>query len=371
MVSAPSGKARILILGPELGAVSGVSTHLNQLLESSLSEKFDLEHFTVGSEGREETPVGRFLRLLISPFALTLRIVRRRPEIVHINVSLDHKGFPRDAMYLVVARLLRRKVIFQVHGGELPRNLYSSAFVREQVVRRVLNRASVVVLLASSELAAYSEFMPGLRMQIIANGTRLDSHAALPEAPVEGPLHLAYVGRLVPTKGVSDCIEAAYLLDAAGRDFKLTIAGAGPEEADLKAAAEELVRKSKVEFVGPKFGDAKASLWRNSDIFVFPTSHQEGLPYALLESMAAGTVPITTRVGAQPDVVEDGVHGLFVPEGDPNSLFDAIVKLDDNRQLLLLMSQASMMRIRQSYTVERLSTEFSDLYQSLVSVPVH
>lgn len=359
-------KRRVLLLGPERDAVSGVSTHLNQLFGSQLSAQYELQQFVVGSEGRQETRSGKLLRLLVSPFALAFRILRMRPDIVHINVSLDHKSFPRDAMYLAVARSLGRKVVFQVHGGELPQSFYTSGFMRDQIVRRVLGSADVVVLLAQSELQAYSAFVPGQRLTLIANGTEIrDSQAASPRRPACAPLRLTYVGRFVPTKGVAECVAAAHLLDAAGRDFTLTIAGAGPEEPALRAAAEPLIRTGKVEFVGPKFGADKDALWRDTDVFLFPTSHREGLPYALLESMAAGAVPITTRVGAHPDVIEEGVHGLFIEPGDPRALFDAIVTLDDDRQLLGSMSRDAMSHIRRDYSVERLSADFDELYRSL------
>ena len=58
----------LLLLGPHRAAVSGVSTHINLLMDSGLAEDFDLVHFQVGSEGREEGAAGRFLRLLVSPF---------------------------------------------------------------------------------------------------------------------------------------------------------------------------------------------------------------------------------------------------------------------------------------------------------------
>ena len=44
----------ILLLGPHRGAVSGVSTHLNMLMDSSLADDFEVVHFQVGSEGRDE-----------------------------------------------------------------------------------------------------------------------------------------------------------------------------------------------------------------------------------------------------------------------------------------------------------------------------
>lgn len=362
-------KPRILLLGPERGAVSGVSTHLNQLFGSDLAEDFDLQQFIVGSEGRRETGLQKLMRLLVSPFTLAARIVRLRPDIVHINGPLDHKAFPRDAVYLAVARMLRRKVVFQVHGGELPPDLYESAFLRDRFVRRVLKSATIVVLLAQSELRAYSEFVPEVPLRVIPNGVVVDPRAAIRENATTAPLKLAYVGRLVPTKGVAECIAAARMLRDSGRDFKLTIVGAGPQEEALRAEAGTLIAENRVEFAGALFGEAKFQLWQDTDLFVFPTNHHEGLPYSLLESMASGAVPITTRVGAQPDVIEDGVSGLFIPPGDPKALFDAIVALDDDRQRLLTMSQQCVVRIRGAYSVERLSAQFGDLYSSLALQP--
>ena len=345
--------------------MSGVSTHLNQLFGSSLANNFDLVHFQVGSEGRHESNAQKVARLVSSPFQLALRIILDRPDIVHINASLDHKSFPRDAAYLVIARTLRRKVVFQVHGGDMPQSLYAGSAARTRFVASVLRSAQVVVLLASAELEAYSAFVPDVRLQLIANAVQLKHHAELPRSLAGGEIRLAYVGRLVSTKGTADCIIAAQLLSDSGRDFKLTIAGTGPEEHALKAQAAALIREGKVEFVGAVSGEKKEKLWRESDLFVFPTFHLEGLPYSLLESMAAGTVPITTRAGAQPDVIEDGVHGLFVPPHDPQALFEAIVRLDDDRQLLASMSQRGMERVRGHYSTDRLAQDFQGLYRSL------
>ena len=65
----------VLLLGPHRAAVSGVSTHLNLLMDSALDDDFELAHFQVGSEGRDEGPLGRLLRLAVSPFALFVTIL--------------------------------------------------------------------------------------------------------------------------------------------------------------------------------------------------------------------------------------------------------------------------------------------------------
>lgn len=49
----------VVLLGPDLKAVSGVSSHLSQILGSHLAREFRLVHFQVGSEGRSESRLGR------------------------------------------------------------------------------------------------------------------------------------------------------------------------------------------------------------------------------------------------------------------------------------------------------------------------
>src|ERR1700682_6008868 len=111
----------VLILGPHRAAVSGVSTHLNLLIDSTLGEDFDLVHFQVGSEGREEGALGKLLRLIASPFALAATIIFRHASIVHLNTSLNPRAYWRDLAYLFVAKSLGARVLYQVHGGRLPR----------------------------------------------------------------------------------------------------------------------------------------------------------------------------------------------------------------------------------------------------------
>lgn len=355
---------QILILAPRPDAPSGVSTHLNQL-KSALPADFNIHHFQVGSEGRSETKAGKIARLIISPALLALVILKKSPDIVHINASLDKKSFPRDSIYLAVARLLRRQVVFQVHGGEFPNELYPQRPALTRLVARVLRTATAVVLLSRSEVKRYAEFEPRANLAHIPNAVRLNPHAPLHDDESDGPLRLVYIGRLVETKGVADSVEAAKLLRDCGRDFRFVIAGTGPVEQALREQVRELGLDAFVTFSGPVFGEHKDRLWWDSDVFVFPTFHREGLPYALLESMAAGTVPITTGVGANPDVLENGRYGVLVPEKSPSALCNAIAKLDDDRTLLASLAQSASSRIRERYTVDRLGSEFAHLYRSL------
>jgi len=139
-------KRSVVILSPSLQAVSGVSTHANMLYGSALSRDFNLMHFQIGSEGRRESALGRICRLLSSLWRLGSFIIVRRPDIVHINSSMDQKAFWRDLLYLLIAKILGRKVVTQFHGGELPQTLFPSSRWRNALFRRFTGWSDVVVV---------------------------------------------------------------------------------------------------------------------------------------------------------------------------------------------------------------------------------
>jgi len=362
------GEARksVVLFGPSLGAVSGVSTHLNQLLASSLARDFTLHHFLVGREGRVESVAARLFRFAFSPLILAAYLLKARPDIVHLNTSINRKAFWRDLGYLFVARALRRRTVYQVHGGELPEDFAAHRPLRMALLRWVLGMPQAVVVLAQCERTAYRRFVPATRVEVIPNAIDIDvSRQISPRAITAAPLHVVYVGRLAKTKGIYEILEAVRLLHDRGTTLRVTLAGDGEEADNLKALASRLGIAQRIEFAGPLFGEDKNRLWASADVFAFPTFHAEGLPYALLECMAFGVVPVTTAVAAIPDVMQDGVHGRLIPARNPPALADAIASLDADRATLQRMSGAGQQRIREHYTLERMAGEFRALYQSL------
>src|SRR5262249_4505860 len=100
--SAAQGRVRrpvVVLLGPSRDAISGVTTHLNGLLGSRLTTRFDLVHFQIGSEGRREGLARRLARLAVSPFALAHTLLSAQAALLHINTSLNAKACWRDLVY--------------------------------------------------------------------------------------------------------------------------------------------------------------------------------------------------------------------------------------------------------------------------------
>jgi glycosyltransferase involved in cell wall biosynthesis len=352
-----------LLLGPHLRAPSGVSTHLTLLLASKLAEQFTLAHFQVGSEGRNETPLGRMMRLLASPVALALAVLGRRVAIVHVNTSMDARAYWRDLAHMIAAKLAGARVLYQIHGGALPQQFFRGSRLLSSFLRGTLRIPDAIVVLAREELEAYRGFVPRQRVLAIPNAIDCAQYAKLKRAQSNPavPLKLLYIGRLVRDKGLYEALEGLKMAQARGVRANFVIAGSGPEEQCLKRFAEQHGLANTVAFAGPVFGEGKLELLGAADAFML-VSHHEGLPYALLESMAAGTPVITTRVGGIPDVVIDGTNGLFVPRRDPLSIARAIISLAADRAMLARMSEACRRTIAAGYSIERRSEELCQLY---------
>jgi glycosyltransferase involved in cell wall biosynthesis len=351
----------VLLLGPSRGAISGVSTHVNVLLGSALGGDFELAHFQVGSEGRAESALARVARLAIGPFQLAAAILRRGAAVVHVNTSLMPRSYWRDLANVAAAKLCGARVAYQVHGGAAPDTFFAHPLLKG-FLRATLRLPDALVVLGTPQLEAYRAFVPGTNIAAIPNGIDFKRPDRNPNA--NAPLRLLYIGRLAPRKGLGETLVALAAARSSGLAARLVIAGAGPEERLLRQQVNDYGLENAVTFAGPTYGEDKKKLLAAADVLIL-ASHAEGLPYALLEAMAAGVVPVVTPVGAITDVVQCGVHGVFVPIGDAGAIAAAIRELACERERLARMSAACSERVAARYSVERLADDFGALYRRL------
>ena len=138
--------------------------------------------------------------------------------------------------------------------------------------------------------------------------------------PVDGLLAVT-VAIFREGKGHDDLLAAAALLG--DLPVRFVLAGSGPEEARLRAAAEAAGLAGRVAFAG--FREDVAGLLAAADLVVHP-SHADALPTALIHALAAGVPAVATRVGGIPEIVGEEA-GALVPAADPAVLAAAIRSL--------------------------------------------
>ena len=160
-----------------------------------------------------------------------------------------------------------------------------------------------------------------------------------------GGVRLVSVGRFTdPRKNLPLLMEAFHLAYRRCDTLRLTVVGAYDEE-QVEHLKQKFPGAASATFVGFVSDEEKREeLWR-SDIFVLP-SQQEGLGIVVLEAMAAALPVISTDCGGPRSLIENGKSGVLVPNGDPTSLANAIVRLAQSPRLCRSMGQQGQRRAR-------------------------
>ncbi len=179
-----------------------------------------------------------------------------------------------------------------------------------------------------------------------------------PSAPV-----LVSAGRLVPWKGFPMLIEVVGELHTQYPDVKLFIAGGGPDEAELQKLIVEKNCAGSVVLLGNTDRAKLMKYVRAADCFVLNTGY-EGLSHQLLEVLAVGSPIVTTRVGGNVELVEDGVTGLLVPFNDEAKLREAILRvLQDTKQAVDMALRGK--EFVSQFTVVRMVKETAEFLEIL------
>ncbi len=159
-----------------------------------------------------------------------------------------------------------------------------------------------------------------------------------------------YAGGCSIRKGIPGLLEAWE--KAQLRDAELTLVGS------WQLAVEKLKRLPRgVRFVGPVGPEKLRELYRESDVFVFP-SFFEGFGLVILEAMACGLPVIASDRSAGPDVLDDS-YGRVVTAGDIDQLAETLRWLAENREKIPAMKSAAR-RKAESFTWDKYREAVSD-----------
>jgi glycosyltransferase involved in cell wall biosynthesis len=200
------------------------------------------------------------------------------------------------------------------------------------------------------------------RVVVLENGVDLDRFLSL-DAPAGPPRRVGAVANLRAVKGLDVLVAAAALLRERHPEVSFHVAGEGEE----RAALERQVRQAGLEgrfHLGGSQSDVPGFLG-GLDVAV-QASRAEGMPNAVLEHMAAARPIVATAVGATPELIEDGRHGLLVPPGDAAALAAAVGRLLADRDLAGRLAGAARRRAEQCYGRAAMVRRFEAFYTRLV-----
>jgi len=292
--------------------------------------------------------------------ARQLRDELRRMKARVLHVYFGHIGV-HLLPFLEIAEL---PVIVSFHGADVQ---VEAAHL--PLTRRMFQLATLV--LARSESLADRLIAlggPAEKIRVHRTGVPLTEIAPrVREAPGDGAWRCVQACRLIPKKGLVTALTAFAIFAREHPRATFTIAGEGPQLAELRALTGALPIAERVFFTGFLSQEKLRALYAESHLFLHPSEtgpegDQEGVPNAMLEAMASGLPVVATRHGGIPEAVEEGVSGFLAEEGDVPGLAGALLKITLSPQGYAAMSAAAAERVAAQFDLEVQSRRLAAIY---------
>ena len=246
------------------------------------------------------------------------RVIKKygKPDLVHAHFA--------ETARCVVEACKKYNIPYVVtEHGSLIHNLEEGSAHFQQIENVYKNASGVIAV--SNSLARVIKEKFDIDAVVINNIADLECFPYVQRESKKDGFSLLASGNLIEGKGFDVLLEAFQKVSQKNNGCKLTIMGGGPEEANLKARAEQLGLGGKVSFFGAYDRKQFAKELEKADLFVLASRYETfGIVY--IEAMATGLPVIATKCGGPEDFVDDS-NGVLVPVNDAEALAVEIEKM--------------------------------------------
>ena len=349
----------------------------------------------IGGTERQLVETARFLdRNRFSPHVGCFRPTGPRlADLEHAGVPILHlpmHSFRSPAVLLSASKAfldyVRRHNIQVVHSFDAPLNIFSVPIAKFAGVPavlssqrghrdltgaatrrclRVTDRLTDSVVVNCEAMRRYliaDEGVPATKIRVCYNAVDVEEYARRPvTSPWPGKTVIGVVCALRPEKSLDTLLRAFAQLERP--DTVLAIIGSGPEEPRLQSLASELSLGSSCHF---EPATAEVAGWLSRiDIFVLP-SRTEALSNSLMEAMACRCCCVASRVGGNPELINDGENGLLFEAGNAAQLAAQIATLLDDPAHREHMAAAGSEKVAAHFTYSHAAETMGEIYESIL-----
>lgn len=305
-------------------------------------------------------PVAQARRLLA-----LWRIARRlRPDVVHAY-------FFWSIVYARVLKLMRQVRVVVENREDLGFSWGRGAYWVLRTLRTVPDRV-ICVSKAVYDVALERERLDPGRMTVIRNGLTTATSVEVARARARREFGfdddhvvvgmVANMSRAV--KGGERLMNAIAAVVNAAPNVRFLLVGQGNEQETL--GPELRARGIERYVVGVGYRRDVDVCYAAMDMSVL-TSTSEGLSITLLESMRSGLPAVVTKVGGNPEVVDEGVTGYLVPVDEMALFVDRVVRLARDPALRRAMGEAGRRRVLKEFAIENVAHRYATTYEELLA----
>ncbi|MHA1381718.1 MAG: glycosyltransferase family 4 protein [Candidatus Helarchaeota archaeon] len=244
----------------------------------------------------------------------------------------------------------RNKILLRILKDECNGVISVSDFIKNRLVKMGVSRNKIFTIY---------NFPPQWK--------DLDNNIELKESKNQEKLTIFYSGRLERAKGIHVLIFAMRKILKKINNVELKIAGEGPYENQLKNTCRRLGLEKNVKFLGKVAFKKMGKLYQSVNIVCIPSVWPEPLSRVSFEAMTLGKPVISSNVGGQAEVIEDGKTGLLVPPNNVNELAKAILKLINNEELRINLGTEGKKIVKNKLNLDISVNKHIKLYKKVIS----
>ncbi len=375
--------AAVFIFGMNARRIGGIEVHTRELVARLAAQDCRVvlcyiqppspavrQYLSFPNVVWEELP-GAGNRSWRATWDLFLILRRHRPRLMHVQFT----PWPSPAAW--VARLSGvRKIFFTDHDSH-PEG-FQPARGRRCWIRLcgqglcISSPFPITVAVSdfNRQIIATNGTFPLSRVRRLHNGVDLERthdvaagiafrarHAIPPER-----ILITQVSQIIPEKGIGDVLDAAKVALVRHPGLHFAFVGDGKYLAHFTAQAIELGIAAHVTWTGLSMDPVAEGVFMATDISCLASRWQEAFGLVIAEAMSCGNPVVATRVGAIPEVVEDGQTGFLVPHRDPAALAEKFVMLARDSELRATLGRAGRERAATHFDVRTNVSRLLEMY---------
>ena len=260
------------------------------------------------------------------------------PDIIHSHCPVSSTLLARTLRFYTDA-----PIVFTYHTKfdiDIAKAV-KAKFIQKEAIRALVNNIEAcdevwVVSNGAGENLRSLGYQGDYR--VVSNGVDFEKGRVTSEAvarvtaaydlPENTPVFL-FVGRLVKYKGLPLILDALAKLSADGIDFRMVFVGSGPDEAEMKEKASNLLKPEQYIFTGPIYDREQLRAWNTrADLFLFPSTYDTN-GIVVREAAACGLASVLINGSCASEGVTDGRNGFLIEE-NADSMYMLLKRLSND-----------------------------------------
>lgn len=354
---------KVLLISPLPPPYGGIANWTILMLD--YVKNTDDTFTTINIAPKKRTTEGRSLfdRIVVSGFdmlkknrELKKEIKSNRPDVIHMTTS-GSLAIVRDVLLLKTAKKYHIPTVYHIRFGKTEEMAKSNSKMWK-LFSKAMEISDIVVAIDKRTYSAVKQYVPKAKVALAPNPIDITK---LPDVVAETKKQIVFLGWVVPTKGVTELVEAWNTVGKEYPDYQLVIIGQAKPD-----YLNELKKKASVEninFAGEMSHDEAMKTVAKSQIFVLP-SYTEGFPNSVVEAMSLKKPIIATGVGAIPEML-DNECGVLIEPKDSSEIVNALKRLLNDSEYQNKIANNAYEKVINSYTIDNVYNLYKEIWNSI------